>query len=50
MSDAELLIVLVAALALIAATYFSKLRRKRRNTLDYWLSDEGSLKRKADRP
>jgi LPXTG-motif cell wall-anchored protein len=40
MSDAELLIVLGGALALIAAAVFSKLRRKRRNTLDYWLPDE----------
>ena len=40
MSDAELLIVLGGAVALIAATFFGKLQRKRRNTRDYWLPDE----------
>ena len=35
MSDAELLIVLGGAVALIAATFFSKLRRKRRHQSDY---------------
>ena len=49
MSDAELLIVLGLAAVLIVASLFSKLRRRRRNALDYWL-DEGGLERKADKP
>jgi hypothetical protein len=50
MSDAELLIVLCAAALLIVATFFSTLRRMRRNRADYWLPDGTRLKRKADRP
>lgn len=51
MSDAELLIVLGAASVLIVATFFSSLRRKRRDTTDYWLPDGSRIRRpKADRP
>jgi hypothetical protein len=50
MSNAELLIVLGAAAVLIVATFFSKLRRTRRYTPDYWPPDESSLGRKADKP
>ena len=51
MSDAELLIFLGGAVALIAATFFSKLRRKRRHQSDYWLPDGSRVRRpKASRP
>ena len=45
MSDAELLIFLGGAVALIAATFFSKLRRKRRHQSDYWLPDGSRVRR-----
>ena len=50
MSDAELVIVLSAIALLIVASFFSSLRRKRRNRVDYWLPDGSRVKRKADRP
>jgi hypothetical protein len=49
-SDAELLVVLCVAAVLIVATFFSSLRRMRRNRIDYWLPDGTRLKRKADKP
>jgi hypothetical protein len=50
MSDAELVIVLVAAAILILTVCLSSLRRRRLNRADYWLPDGTRLKRKADGP
>jgi hypothetical protein len=45
MSDAELVIVLVAAAILILAVCLSSLRRRRLNRADYWLPDGTRFKR-----
>jgi len=50
MSDAELVIVLVAAAILILTVCLSSLRRRRLNRADYWLPDGTRFKHKADKP
>ena len=50
MSDAELVIVLVAAAILILTVCLSSLRQQRLDGADYWLPDGTRLKRKADGP
>jgi len=44
MSDAGLLVVLGSAAVLIVATFFSTLRRKKRNASEYWLPDGSRIR------